>query len=145
MQRQCGLALTAGVLFLRAVVAAPTWGERAQEADRAQQAGRYAEAAELFRALLEEAHTFPPGDPRLGRALNNLAAIEFHMGKYTEAEKLYRHARLSVDPAHDLPVTLNNLAALLRITGRYAEAESLYREAIATGGDMPAAWNNLAE
>lgn len=74
-------------------------------------------------------------DPRLAPALNNLAKSYASVGRYEEAEPLFREAleiaRNTIGTEHaDYAIGLSNLADLLRATGRVEEAEPLYREAL---------------
>ena len=68
-------------------------------------------------------------------SVNNLANLLSDMGKYEEAEPLYRRAlagEAALGAEH--PTTLasvNNLAILLGDMGKYEEAEPLYRRALA--------------
>ena len=72
----------------------------------------------------------------MATSLNNLADLYGAMGRYAEAEPLYRRSlaiwekQLGRDHP-DVATSLNNLAALYRDMGRYAEAEPLYRRSLA--------------
>ena len=73
--------------------------------------------------------------PHVATSLNNLAALYYSQGRYTEAEPLYLEAldlykRLLGDNHPDVAQSLNNLAYLYNSQGRYTEAEPLYLEAI---------------
>ncbi len=85
------------------------------------------------------------------------ATILWKMGRYDEAEPLYRRAlaigEKTLGPNHpDVATRLNNLALLLSAQGKYAEAEPLYRRALAIGEktlgpnhpDVATRLNNLA-
>ena len=68
-------------------------------------------------------------------SLNNLAALYYSQGRYTEAEPLYIKAleltrRLLGDEHPSVATSLNNLAQLYYSQGRYAEAEPLYLQAL---------------
>ncbi len=68
-------------------------------------------------------------------SLNNLANLYREMGRYAEAEPLFRRSleinekQLGADHPN-VAQSLNNLAALYREMGRYAEAEPLYRRSL---------------
>ncbi|MCC5946076.1 MAG: CHAT domain-containing protein [Bernardetiaceae bacterium] len=68
-------------------------------------------------------------------SLNNLAALYWNMGKYAEAEPLYKES-LQIkketlgEKHHIYASSLNNLALLYRNMGKYTEAEPLYRESL---------------
>ena len=71
----------------------------------------------------------------LSSSLNNLAALYYFQGRYSEAEPLYLQAveidRRSLPEDHpSLATHLNNLAELYRSQGRYSEAEPLYLQAV---------------
>lgn len=122
------------------------------------QAGLHEQAA----VALERALALREADPQAGAArvadsLNNLAELEYALGRYGEAESLFRRALDaqesvlgSLDPA--LARTLNNLAELFRVQGRFEESEALLRRALAIreqalGASDPAvaqSLNNLA-
>ena len=90
----------------------------------------------------------------LGYRLANLYQA---MGRYAEAEPLYRRSLAILEkqlgPDHpDVAASLNSLASLYQAMGRYAEAEPLYRRSLAIeekqlGRDHPdvaTSLNNLA-
>ncbi len=93
----------------------------------------------------------------MATSLNNLAILYCEMGRYAEAEPLYRRSleitekQLGRDHP-DVAGSLNNLAILYREMGRYAEAEPLYRRSLEItekrlGRDHPdvaGSLNNLA-
>lgn len=91
-------------------------------------AGRAAEAAALYRSLLED-------DPGSALLWTNLGNVEAGAGEAAAAEAAYRRA-LELDPAN--ADALNNLAwLLLGQRERLAEAEELARRAVAAGGPDP--------
>lgn len=85
----------------------------------------------LKNALLKaEAHG--PQDARLATALHNLAILYYRVGKYADAEPLYKRAmsiREAVfKPTHPHVIqSLNDLAALYYAQGRYVATESLLK------------------
>jgi CHAT domain-containing protein/tetratricopeptide (TPR) repeat protein len=101
--------------------------------------------------------TLGPDNRTVGRDLNNLALRYWNLGRYDEAEPLYKRA-LAIDekalgPDHrDVGRDLNNPAELYRTRRRYAEAEPLMKRALAIaekalGADHPNVsirLNNLA-
>ena len=82
--------------------------------------------------------TLGPEHPVIATALNNLAALYRTIGRYAEAEQLYKRTlaiyEKAFGPEHPgVAIALHNLAALYFTTGRYAEAEQLYKRALAIG------------
>ncbi|WP_342766285.1 tetratricopeptide repeat protein, partial [Methanosaeta sp. UBA356] len=70
--------------------------------------------------------------PEYAASLNNLAVLYRSMGRYSDAEPLFRQAteiwRKSLGEDHPNCATgLNNLAELYRSVGRYSDAEPLFR------------------
>ena len=68
-------------------------------------------------------------------SLNDLAALYYSQGRYSEAEPLYTQAlemrkRLFNGDHPDVASSLNNLALLYYSQGRYSEAEPLYTLAL---------------
>ena len=81
---------------------------------------------------LVKAEGHGPQDARLATALHNLAILYYRVGKYADAEPLYKRAmsiREAVfKPTHPHVIqSLNDLAALYYAQGRYAATESLLR------------------
>jgi tetratricopeptide (TPR) repeat protein len=72
--------------------------------------------------------------PNVATWYNDLAVLLQHLGKYAEAEPLYRRG-IEIDEKvlgkdHRTVATFyNNFALLLHDQGKYAEAEPLYRRA----------------
>jgi TolA-binding protein len=90
-------------------------------------AGKYADAARAYRAILVQ-------HPDSLLAWTNLGNAEMQLGNRAEAEEAFRKA-LTVDAtARD---ALNNLAWLLYESKRYDEAESFARKAVAQNGPDP--------
>jgi hypothetical protein len=71
-----------------------------------------------------------PDHPEVATALNNLAGLDARLGRYTEAEPLYKRA-IAIDekalgPGHPTVAQLRgNLATMYDAQGRHAEAEAL--------------------
>jgi len=122
------------------------------------QQGKYAEAVPIAEEAVKVAEaTFGHDDPRLSRALDNLAALLHRQGRDGEAAPLLERA-LSImekalgpdDPA--VITTLNHVAGLYVVQGNYAGAEPLYQRVLAAdekvlGPDHPkvaTTLNNLA-
>jgi tetratricopeptide (TPR) repeat protein len=144
--------------FARAADLAPNYNRLDKAGEFLWRTGRSGEAIRYekdFLALAEREHGLESAET--ARALNNLAASYQAMGRYDEAEPLYRQAieitgeALGTDHP-DYAIRLNNLALLLSQTDRHAEAEPLFRRAMevteATIGpehpDYAASLNNLA-
>jgi tetratricopeptide (TPR) repeat protein len=112
------------------------WDQLTTAAHEAHAAGRIARAEVYFKQALTLAEQFGEGDPRLPKAINNLAAMYQIQGKYTFAESLYKRAldfnrRLYGRDHPDVALNLHNLAVLYCAKSRFAEAEPIFREAIA--------------
>lgn len=122
-----------GFLAAFAVFAEPdAWNERMGLANRLQQQGRYAEARQLYLSAVSE--TERPGGNKLhhAQALNNLAAHYFELGRYSEAEPMYRRAIeqwRALGETGRLGITCSNLATLYRKTGLYKLAIETFAEA----------------
>ena len=72
---------------------------------------------------------------QLSLALNENALTLAALGRYSEAEELYRKAqeidRATIGEAHpDYAIHLNNLASVVRAQGRFLEAEGLFRQSL---------------
>jgi Tetratricopeptide repeat/Peptidase C39 family len=90
-------------------------------------AGKYADAAQAYRAILAQ-------HPDSLLALTNLGNAEMQLGNRTAAEEAFRKALALDATSRD---ALNNLAWLLYESKRYDEAESLARKAVALHGPDP--------
>lgn len=87
--------------------------------------------------------------PASATLLNNLAHVQYQLGKIDEAERNYNRS-LRLDP--DFPPTLNNLGLLMRDRENIDSAIVLFRKAaqgfnpdIAADEDVGQAWLNLAD
>ena len=145
-----GLSLLA---FCCLVAASPlqaqgsAWEALIKGAEAALERKDFASAEEQLKAALEAAERFPAGDPRLGKTLNNLAAIYYAQGDYERAEPLLRRAVEAMEQAlgphdPDLAQSLKNLAALYYLEGDYVAAEPLLMRSLAiweraVGSDHP--------
>lgn len=89
-----------------------------------EEAGKYAEAARAYQAILDQ-------HPDSLLAWTNLGNADVQLGNRNDAENAFRKA-LAIDPSSR--DALNNLAWLLYETKRYDEAESLARKAVALQG-----------
>ena len=79
---------------------AATWEEANRRGTDLQLQGRYTEAANAFQEALRIAEYFDSDDPRLSAALNNLASVYQDLGRYAEAEKLYRRTIVLIERTH---------------------------------------------
>jgi len=107
-----------------------TWEALIKGAEAALERRDFASAEEQLKAALDAAERFAPGDPRLGKTLNNLAAIYYAQGDFRRAEPLLRRAIKEMEQAvgpndPDLAQSLKNLAALYYLQGDHAAAEPL--------------------
>ncbi len=97
----------------------------------------FSDAERYFEEALELAERFPPGDPRLGRSLNNLAALYYKQEDYDRAEPLMRRSLAVLEEAlgpsnADVAQTQKNLAAIYYLQGNLADAEPLLQASLET-------------
>ncbi|MFH1278039.1 MAG: tetratricopeptide repeat protein [Candidatus Eisenbacteria bacterium] len=117
--------------------------EEVAESDRLKESGnqRYrngdfeAGAAEVERLLEIRERILGGSHPEVASGLNNLGNFYRQLGRYAEAEPLYRRALDIKTEAYgevhpSTASTMNNCAVILEFMGRYAEAESLYQRAL---------------
>ena len=104
-----------------------------QGAAAAYGAGRYDEAATLFRKLTERFDD--------AGSWSNLGATLKAQGRADEAEAAYRNA-IARDPS--LANAYTNLGNLLTGRRQFDEAEAAYRRALAIAPEQPDAWRSLA-
>ncbi len=129
-----------------------------EQAEVAENAGRYDESAELLlrvkkirEKLLGEDHL------EMAEVYDRLAGMYRRQGMYSEAEKLYKKAlniqeRVLGKNHSDTAASYNNLGLLYNDLGKYQEAEELYRKSLAieekvSGEGHPntaTSYNNLA-
>lgn len=67
--------------------------------------------------------------------LSDLATLYQELGRYAEAETLYKQMLQALElmaepPDLDMALLLNNMAVLSKVQGKYAEAEQLYQRAL---------------
>jgi len=103
---------------------------------KAHREGYYFDAVNSFQAAVKEGEAFGPQDPRLATSLNNLAELYRLLGKFVDAEPLYKRSlairEKALGPAHpDVAISLNNLAGLYHQQGKYNKAEPLYKRSLA--------------
>jgi tetratricopeptide (TPR) repeat protein len=103
------------------------------QADRARQAGRFDEAEQLCRVVVQAA-------PNLPSALNMLSLLVRHRGDNVEAEALVRRA---IAAAPREAALHNNLGNVLMSRDDLPGAENAYRKAIALKSDYADACYNL--
>ena len=144
--------------FIRAAQLAPENADFLQKAsDLSDKGGDYAQGLRFAQDLMELAK--PDGEETVAfaRAANWVAYNLNALGRYEEAEPLFRRGleirELVLGPDHpDTATSNNNVAANLNAQGRFAEAEPLYRKGLAIrervlGPDHPdtaAGYNNVA-
>src|SRR5580700_4638838 len=104
-----------------------------QQALAAHRRGAIAEAAPLYRRVLEIA-------PTNNVACTNLAAIATQAGDLDEAETMFRRA---VELKPDAAEAHYNLGFILQEQGKLDAAIEVYRRALALRPDMPQAYTNL--
>jgi tetratricopeptide (TPR) repeat protein len=99
------------------------------------QARRYVEAEPFWREAEGRTRVWTR-QPPAGHVIDYLANLYRDLGRYAEAEPLYRREVAiyegALDPDHPhLSAALNNLALLYRHQRRYAEAEPLFVRSVA--------------
>src|SRR5580704_6387091 len=104
-----------------------------QQAIAAHRRGALADAASLYRRVLEAA-------PTNNVACTNLAAIATAAGDFTEAETMFRRA---VELKPDAAEAHYNLGFILQEQGKLDAAIEVYRRALVLRPDMPQAYINL--
>src|SRR6056297_816343 len=112
----------------------PSFEALQKASDYCERAGRY-EAALTWSARLVSFAKQHESQERYSIALNEHALNSKSLGRYAEAEELYRDAleigRATIGEGHpSYAIRLSNLAGAVEAQGRYAEAEGLYREAL---------------
>ncbi|WP_145022901.1 tetratricopeptide repeat protein [Geobacter argillaceus] len=105
----------------------PPWEEPLRKAMHAHAGGDVAQAASLYRAILNEY-------PFLSRVAYNLGNILKESGEYDQAELLYRQA-VSAEP--ELFEAAQNLALVIQEQGRIGEAIDLYRNILDRWPGLP--------
>lgn len=150
----CGILQLAALLALSEGLARPDeavhdWSEEIAEGERASAAADYTQAAHAFERALQTAQKKGTvGELGVALASNDLANTYATLGRYREAEPLYRKAiaiwRKTLGGIHPHVATaLNNLAVLCGRTGRFREAERLYDEALSVHQRMSAGSQTL--
>ena len=76
-----------------------------------------------------------PDHPDVAQTLNNLAALVYAQGLFSEARPLFERSlgirEKALGPDHpDVAESLNNLALLLKVRGHYSEARPLYERSL---------------
>src|SRR5260370_16981865 len=69
-----------------------TWDATIHAAVQAYLGAQYGRAESLLLAALETAKVFGPSNPRLSASLRTLGVVYEAMGRYAEAERLFRQA-----------------------------------------------------
>src|SRR5215472_3860822 len=127
------LFTTLTVVF--AASASTDWNALREAGKKAFDEGRYAESIAFHREALEAAEErFSAGGVEVAVCLNDLAGADTALGKFDEAESLYRRAleiwNRTPNSAALQARVLGNLGVLLRSRGRYAEAETITRQSL---------------
>jgi tetratricopeptide (TPR) repeat protein len=105
-------------------------------AKKASEEARYADAEKLYRTAIREAESAGVQDSTLAVSLDGLAGVFLDVGKFPEAEPLYKralklHEETSGADSLNVSATLNNLAVLYQAQAKYAEAEPLLKRSLA--------------
>ncbi|MBC8110263.1 MAG: tetratricopeptide repeat protein, partial [Verrucomicrobia bacterium] len=112
-----------------------TWEKLNKQGMALYQAGKYAEAIQIFeKAKVQAEREFGKEHADYATSLNNLAGLYDNQGNYAKAEPLYLEAsevyKKALGKEHpDYATSLNNLALLYKSQGYYAKAEPLLLEA----------------
>lgn len=144
--------------FDRAARLGPTYERLNKAGDFAVRMANYETASHHLEKLLGLSRlAYGEKSSETAAALNNYAVNLRAIGRYGEAEQMFREVseigREILDDGHpDRAIQLNNLGNVLQDMGRYDEAERLYREALDTTGktsgvmnpDYAVRLNNLA-
>ena len=104
-----------------------------QQAITAHQEGKFEEAEQLYRSILEN-------QPTNFIVRNNLGVLQFNLGRFNEAEANYRKA---IELKPDYADACSNLGNTLKELARFDEAEVSYRKAIELKPDYVEAHYNL--
>ena len=104
-----------------------------QQAITAHQEGKFEEAEQLYRSILES-------QPTNFIVRNNLGVLQFNLGRFDEAEASYRKV---IELKPDYVEAHYNLGTTLQILGRFDEAEANYKRAIELKPNYAEAHNSL--
>src|SRR5579871_4712838 len=128
-------AVVSSLAVALTAAASTEWNVSREAGKQAFEQGRYAEAVALDRDALEAAEQkFTAESVEVAACLNDLAGVDTALGKFDEAESLYRRAlniwsKIPNSEASEAQV-LSNLGVLLRSRGRYPEAETIARQSL---------------
>ena len=130
------------VLLKRTTAEEDRWRSQHDDAAGALQQGRYAEAASLFLAAVQQAERFGTEDVRLAESLNGLAQVYRYQQNHAAAEPMARQSltilERALGPSHTGVIpSLVNLAGITTATGRYTEAEQCYRRILSLRWGAP--------
>src|SRR5689334_17279384 len=95
MRLAIGFAFISFSLCAASGTRADDWVADMREAIRLDQSAHYAEAATIYERivpLLDDTQTLPPNETLRAELENALAAHYHRVGRYADAEPLYRHA-----------------------------------------------------
>jgi len=114
----------------------PGWKILHEAGRQAYEEGNYQKSQNYWeKAKIQAIREFGKDHLYYGMSLNNLANLYQCIGRYREAEPLYKEAIKNTEsilgkhhPSYG--IRLNNLAGLYKALGRYKEAETLYQEAL---------------
>jgi|GEM_PF-1411122 len=126
----CHILCTAACL-----AADPSWQTSFDEGLDSFTNGLLNEAAKHFQKSLKQAEQFGNKDMRLGASLNNLAATYVELGRYSEAETLFKRA-LEIKEANlgpnspEIATSLINLATVYRKPWENQKAQKLLQQAL---------------
>jgi tetratricopeptide (TPR) repeat protein len=130
------LSLSAALQLPNPAQQGSDWARLDDAGTAAYQKGNFAEAEKSFLDAQKASESFPAGDLRLARTLNNLALVYDAENKDKESEELYKKS-LALKQAAEKPdflsinATINNLSSLYKKQKRFADAIDQYRQALA--------------
>jgi tetratricopeptide (TPR) repeat protein len=125
--------------YVRAARLDPSYETLGKAGSMLWRAGRHGEAIRHDENLVKLAETdYGEASEQTATALNNLAVDYREIGRFEQAETLFRQAleigRKTLGEDHpDYATRLNNLAGLLQATGHFEEAETLFGQALEIG------------
>ena len=134
------------------------WEKYLEQARLFREKGAYWDAEKAALAAVKEAEKSGRREVDVAKAWNSLAAIYYDIGRYTDAESLFRRSvevweRVLGPSRTEVVRGLNNLGALYLRMGRFKDAESVSTRALAIKEKNPEAddrdlaetLNNLGE
>ena len=119
---------------MRAGTAGDQWEKYLDQARLFREKGAYGDAEKAALAAVKEAEKSGRQEVDVAKAWNSLAAIYYDVGRYADAESLFRRSvevweRVLGPSRTEVVRGLNNLGALYLRMGRFKDAESVSKRA----------------